>query len=61
MIVAWGTPNVAGVYTVTVTGSITNSVGSKTATTNFVLGVYSCLTSTDTITITPSVLTPVNM
>jgi len=61
VLITWTAPTVAGVFTVAVTGQITNAAGIKTAMTNFVLTVYSCTTSIDTIAITPSVPTSVSM
>ena len=60
-VISWSAPTVAGVYTTTITGQITNAVDTYTATTTFVLTVYSCSTSIDTITITPSTTTSVTM
>lgn len=56
-IITWATPTELGVFIVAVTGKIITAGASNSVTTNFVLGVYSCLTSTDTIVITPSVKT----
>lgn len=46
-------PQYTGTYIVTVTGTITNSNGNKVASTDFILKVVDCHTSTETITITP--------
>jgi hypothetical protein len=60
-VISWSAPTVAGVYTANITGQIANAVGTYTATTTFVITVYSCSTSIDTITITPSTTTSVTM
>ncbi len=59
--ITWSLPTAAGVYTTTVTGSITNAAGTRVAETSFVLTVTSCAASTDTISITASIVAPVTM
>jgi hypothetical protein len=60
-VISWTAPTVAGVYSVTITGKITNAGADNAVSNSLVLTVYSCATSIDTITITPSVATPVTM
>lgn len=48
-------------YTVTETGQITNAASTYAKSTTFVLSVYNCMTSTDTVVITPSTIAPITM
>lgn len=62
--VSWTTPTVTGVYTVLVSGFITNAIGVSISSTTFVLTVIDmilCVNSADSIIITPSTTTPVSM
>jgi hypothetical protein len=54
-------PTVGGVFIIFITGTITNAAGTFSDTTNFKLTVSDCLSSTDEITISQSITTPVTM
>jgi phage-related protein len=56
--ISWTSPQETGTYTVAVIGIIYNIHSNKVSTATLVLNVFSCLTTTDTLTITPSTITP---
>jgi hypothetical protein len=61
-VISWLSPTIVGIYSVTITGTVTTGNGPQKASTTFLLTVSSnCYTSSEVITISPNTQSPVSV